>query len=76
MNPDLDVLLGVDANNFLFFEYGFLNIIELEIIPTSIRIPVLQLFLVYAKKVKVVSDSSLDFSEKLMKEKDIEDVFL
>lgn len=76
MNPDLDVLLCVDANNFLFFEYGFLNIIELEIIPTSIRIPVLQLFLVYAKKVKGVSDSSLDFSEKLMKEKDIEDVFL
>ena len=66
----------VDANNFLFFEYWFLNIIELEIIPTSIRIPVLQLFLVYAKKVKVVSDSSLDFSEKLTKEKDIEDVFL
>jgi hypothetical protein len=32
----------------------------------------LQLFLVYAKKVKVVSDSSLDFSEKLTKEKDIE----
>ena len=47
-------------------------IIEPEIIPTSIRIPVLQLFLVYAKKVKVVSDSSLDFSEKLTKEKDIE----
>ena len=34
----------------------------------------LQLFLVYAKKVKVVSDSSLDFSEKLTKEKDIEGV--
>ena len=64
----------VDANNFLFFEYWCLNIIELEIIPTSIRIPVLQLFLVYAKKVKVVSDSSLDFPEKLTKEKDIEGV--
>ncbi len=32
------------------------------------------MFLVYAKKVKVVSDSSLDFPEKLTKEKDIEGV--